>query len=136
MLQRFLDAQDENYESAISELRRGRKESHWIWYVFPQVAGLGFSAMAQDYAIRTREEALAYLEHPILGQRLRECCQALLPHKGSRIEDIMGFPDDMKLCSSMTLFVSVSADPGIFQAVLDTFYDGQTDERTIAFLAH
>ncbi len=133
-LQRFLSAQDEDYEFAINELRNGRKESHWIWYVFPQVSGLGSSSMAQDYAIASRDEAVAYLNHPVLGQRLQESCEALLPHRDSKIEDIMGFPDDLKLRSSMTLFASVSATPRIFQAVLDTFYNGQLDEKTIAFL--
>jgi uncharacterized protein (DUF1810 family) len=133
-LHRFLTAQDEDYEFAIEELRRGKKESHWIWYVFPQVAGLGSSSMAQDYAIASREEAVAYLDHPILSRRLQECCEALLPHRDSKIEDIMGFPDDLKLRSSLTLFASVSATPKMFQTVLDTFYGGQTDEKTIAFL--
>lgn len=133
-LQRFLREQDEDYQAAIEELRRGRKESHWIWYVFPQVAGLGTSSMAQDYAILSREEAVAYLDHPVLGQRLLECCEALLLHRDSKIEDIMGFPDNLKLQSSMTLFASVSATPKLFQAVLDVFYGGQTDAKTIAFL--
>ena len=133
-LERFLKAQDIDYPRAIEELRSGRKESHWIWYVFPQVAGLGYSAMSQEYAIRSRDEALAYVEHPILGQRLRDCCVALLRHEGSKIEDIMGFPDDLKLRSSMTLFASVSHNPSIFQQVLDAFFQGQPDERTIDFL--
>lgn len=133
-LQRFLSAQDEDFEFAINELRNGRKESHWIWYVFPQVSGLGSSSMAQDYAIASRDEAAAYLKHPVLSQRLQESCEALLLHRESKIEDIMGYPDDLKLRSSMTLFASVSASPRIFQTVLDTFYGGQTDEETIAFL--
>lgn len=134
-LQRFLAEQDEDYEFAIGELKRGKKESDWIWYIFPQVAGLGSSSMAQDYAIASREEAVAYLEDPVLGQRLQECCEALLLHTNSKIEDIMGFPDDLKLQSSMTLFASVSASPKLFQTVLDAFYGGQTDEKTIAFLS-
>jgi len=133
-LQRFLTAQDEDYELALEEIRHGRKESHWIWYIFPQVVGLGSSSMAQDYAITSQEEAVAYLNHPILSQRLRECCEYLLPHRDSKIESIMEFPDDLKLRSSMTLFAAVSATPMIFQTVLDTFYGGQSDENTIAFL--
>jgi len=134
-LNRFLVAQDEDYKFAIEELRRGRKESHWIWYVFPQVAGLGSSSMARDYAIRSREEAIDYLDHPVLGQRLEESCEALLRHRESKIGDIMGFPDDLKLRSSMTLFASVSATPKVFQAVLEAFYGGETDDKTIAFLS-
>ena len=134
-LGRFLSAQEQDYEIAIQELRRGRKESHWIWYVFPQVAGLGLSPTAQKYAIGSREEALAYLDHPTLGQRLQECCEAVLLHRGKQITDIMGFPDDLKLRSSMTLFASVAEDPQTFQAVLDAFYGGQTDQRTIDFLS-
>ena len=134
-LERFLTAQEQNYSDALRELRRGRKQSHWIWYVFPQVAGLGNSPTAQHYAIGSQEEAVAYLAHPVLGQRLRECCEALLPHRGSQITDIMGFPDDLKLRSSMTLFASVAEDPQIFQAVLDAFYGGRADQKTIDFLS-
>ena len=133
-LQRFITAQTEDYASALDELRRGRKESHWIWYIFPQVAGLGHSSMARKYAIQSREEAIAYLNHPVLGSRLRECCEALLIHRGKRVEDIMGYPDDLKLRSSMTLFAVVSGGDSIFRTVLDAFYSGQMDERTIALL--
>jgi uncharacterized protein (DUF1810 family) len=134
-LQRFLTAQAEVYECALGELRRGRKESHWIWYIFPQVAGLGRSSMAQRYAIQSRDEAIDYLNHPILGRRLRECCKALLTHSGKRVEDIVGNPDDLKLRSSMTLFAAVSDSDSIFNRVLDAFYAGQMDERTITFLS-
>ena len=133
-LQRFVSAQEDNYDTAIQELRRGRKKSHWIWYVFPQVAGLGYSSMAQYYAIGSRNEALEYLHHPILNQRLLDCCEALLAHRDSAIIDIMGSPDDMKLRSSMTLFASVSSQPAPFQSVLDTFYGGQNDNKTLEFL--
>ncbi len=133
-LQRFVDAQAEDYDCALEELRRGRKESHWIWYIFPQVAGLGHSSMAQEYAIQSREEAVAYLNHPVLGARLKQCCEALLKHRGKKVQDIMGFPDDMKLRSSMTLFAMVSAQDSIFGKVLDAFYSGEMDERTIEFL--
>lgn len=134
-LQRFLTAQSEDYECALSELQRGQKESHWIWYIFPQVAGLGHSPTAQKYAIKSRDEAIAYLDNPVLGTRLQRCCEALLKHRGKRVQDIMGFPDDLKLRSSMTLFALISAQGSIFHDVLDAFYSGQMDERTIAFLS-
>jgi len=133
-LKRFLTAQEEDYECAIRELKHGRKESHWIWYIFPQVAGLGHSAMAEKYAIRSRDEAVAYLEHPGLRDRLQQCCEALLQHQGRKIDDIMAYPDDLKLRSSMTLFASVSPPDNIFQKVLDAFCAGRMDERTIEFL--
>jgi uncharacterized protein (DUF1810 family)/predicted protein tyrosine phosphatase len=134
-LQRFLTAQAEDYECALGELKRGRKESHWIWYIFPQVAGLGHSSMAQEYAIRSRDEAVAYLGHPILGARLQQCCEALRKHQSKKVQDIMGFPDDLKLRSSMTLFAMISAPDSVFHKVLNTFYSGQVDERTVGFLA-
>jgi uncharacterized protein (DUF1810 family) len=133
-LQRFLAAQEDDYDLALGELERGRKESHWIWYICPQVAGLGHSPMAQMYAIRSKDEAIAYLHHPLLGARLRKCCEALLRHQGTQVQEIMGFPDDLKLCSSMTLFVMVSTPNSIFHKVLDAFYAGRMDERTLAFL--
>lgn len=133
-LNRFLTAQTKNYDCALEELRRGRKESHWIWYIFPQVAGLGHSSMAEKYAIQSREEAVAYLSHAVLGARLKQCCEALLKHHEKKIQDIMGFPDDLKLRSSMTLFAMISTEGSVFHKVLNAFYSGQKDERTIAFL--
>jgi len=133
-LHRFLTAQAQDYECALGELQRGRKESHWIWYIFPQVAGLGHSSMAQEYAIRSEAEAVAYLGHAILGARLQRCCEALLKHHGKSVQDIMGFPDDLKLRSSMTLFATISAPDSVFHKVLDAFYSGEMDKRTIAFL--
>lgn len=133
-LQRFIDAQDRDYTIALEELRRGRKESHWIWYIFPQVAGLGFSSMSQRYAINSREEGFAYLEHPVLGARLQECATVLLQHRERKIEDIMGYPDDLKLQSSMTLFASLSPPDSVYHLVLHTFYAGVMDSRTIDFL--
>ena len=133
-LQRFLTAQAEDYECALRELQRGRKESHWIWYIFPQVAGLGHSSMAKEYAIGSRDEAVAYLNHAILGSRLQRCCEALLEHQAKKVQDIMGFPDDLKLRSSMTLFAIISRQNSVFHKVLDAFYSGEMDERTIAFL--
>ena len=134
-LQRFLTAQAEDFECALAELKRGRKESHWIWYIFPQVAGLGHSSMAQQYAIRSRDEAVAYLEHAILGSRLKQCCEALLKHQGKKVQDIMGFPDDLKLRSSMTLFAMISKPDSVLHKVLNAFYSGEMDERTVRFLA-
>ena len=133
-LERFLTAQTEDYDCALRELERGQKESHWIWYIFPQVAGLGRSSMAQEYAIGSRDEAVAYLKHAVLGTRLQRCCEALLKHKDRKVEDIMGFPDDLKLRSSMTLFAMVSTQDSVFHKVLNAFYSGQMDDRTIAFL--
>ena len=133
-VQRFLAAQAEDYECALSELERGRKESHWIWYIFPQVAGLGRSSMAEEYAIGSRDEAVAYLNHPVLGARLQQCCEALLKHEGKRIQGIMGFPDDLKLRSSMTLFALISKSDSAFRKVLNAFYSGQMDDKTVAFL--
>ena len=133
-LQRFVTAQAEDYQCALGELQRGQKESHWIWYIFPQVAGLGHSPTAQEYAIRSRDEAVAYLTHAVLGTRLQRCCEALLKHQGRRIQDIMGFPDDLKLRSSMTLFAVLSTQGSVFHKVLDAFYCGQMDDRTLAFL--
>lgn len=133
-LQRFLAAQSENYEIALEELQRGRKRSHWIWYIFPQVAGLGHSSMAQAYAIQSRDEGLAYLEHEVLGRRLRECAAALLAHREVNIEDIMKFPDNLKLQSSMSLFASLSDAGSIFHRMLDLFYAGEMDSKTLDFL--
>jgi uncharacterized protein (DUF1810 family) len=133
-LQRFIDAQENTYQQALSELRRGKKQTHWIWYIFPQVAGLGSSSMAERYAIKSSAEAVAYAEHDILGARLRECTQALLAHEGRDIDDIMGFPDNLKLKSSMTLFAAISPPGSIFETVLDQFFGGQSDEKTVSFL--
>lgn len=133
-LNRFLVAQAGDYPVALAELHRGMKESHWIWYIFPQVAGLGRSSMAQEFAIRSRSEAVAYLAHTVLGARLRDCAGALLRHHDKNITDIMGCPDDLKLRSSMTLFAAVSPPDSVFQTVLDRFYAGNPDEKTLAFL--
>ena len=133
-LQRFVTAQAEDYQRALRELQRGQKKSHWIWYIFPQVAGLGHSPTAQEYAIRSRDEAVAYLTHAVLGTRLQRCCEALLKHNDRRIQDIMGRPDDLKLRSSMTLFAMLSSQDSIFHKVLGAFYSGHMDDRTVAFL--
>jgi len=133
-LERFVEAQEGSYAGALGELRRGRKASHWIWYVFPQVAGLGRSFLAEKYAIQSREEAEAYLGHPVLGARLVECAEALLGVEGKSVEEIMGYPDHLKLCSSMTLFAAVSPEGSVFGKVLERYYWGRVDERSVAFL--
>jgi uncharacterized protein (DUF1810 family) len=132
-LSRFLSAQESSYDTALSEIRNGRKQSHWIWYIFPQLRGLGLSGMAQRYGISGLEEARAYLEHTVLGKRLREISAALLSLQESDPHQIMGSPDDLKLRSSMTLFAYV--EPGtVFQDVLDKFYNGIPDEKTLQLL--
>jgi uncharacterized protein (DUF1810 family) len=133
-LERFVRAQDDVYEDALAELKAGRKRTHWMWFVFPQLAGLGRTATAQRYAIASIDEARAYLAHPVLGARLTEAARALLTVEGRSAEQIFGFPDDLKLRSSMTLFARAAEDPELFQAVLDRFYDGP-DAKTIDLLA-
>jgi uncharacterized protein (DUF1810 family) len=129
-LARFVSAQGGGvYERALAELRAGRKSSHWMWFVFPQVAGLGHSQVAHHYAIGSLAEARAYLAHPVLGPRLTECTEAVLAHQGN----FFPFPDDLKLRSSMTLFAQVADDPAPFRAVLARFYDGE-DPRTLDLL--
>ncbi len=131
-LQRFLDAQNEGgtYERALTELRAGRKTSHWMWFLFPQIEGLGRSPMAQRYAIGSAAEARAYLAHPVLGPRLRECAEALLEVEGRSAEQILGPVDALKLRSSMTLFAPVASDD-LFQRVLDRYYGGVPDPETV-----
>jgi uncharacterized protein (DUF1810 family) len=134
-LQRFLDAQQADYATACAELRAGRKRSHWIWYVFPQIEGLGASSMSQRYAIRSGDEARAYLEHPILGARLRECTALVERIQGGAIRDIFGSPDDAKFRSCMTLFAATAAeDGGLFQRAIDKWFAGEPDPFTIARL--
>lgn len=133
-LTRFVAAQEGSYEAALSEIRRGRKTGHWMWFVFPQIHGLGTSAMAQKYAVYSLGEARAYLEHPVLGDRLRECAAALLAHSGRSAEEILGGTDSMKLRSSMTIFERAAADPAPFAKVLELFYKGERDPATLARL--
>jgi uncharacterized protein (DUF1810 family) len=132
-LDRFVSAQDGVYPDALAEIRAARKRTHWMWFVFPQFAGLGSSSTAQRYAIASLDEARAYLAHPVLGPRLRECVAALLAVEGRSAADIFGFPDDLKLRSSMTLFAEAADDPAAFEAVLDRYYDGP-DERTLELI--
>jgi uncharacterized protein (DUF1810 family) len=137
-LQRFIDAQASAYDQALAELKQGRKRSHWIWFVFPQIHGLGHSAMSQRYAIASRAEALAYLQHPLLGPRLRECVEAVLAVEGRPIETILGPPDDLKFRSSMTLFAAVAAETGVaavpFERALQKYFDGERDPLTLSRL--
>ena len=133
-LERFLDAQATDYSRALSEIRNGRKQSHWMWYIFPQIAGLGLSDTAQFYSIKNRNEASDYLNHPVLGNRLIDISSALLRIDGKTANQILGSPDDLKLKSSMTLFSLLSDTDPVFQEVLDKFFDGQPDQRTIAIL--
>ncbi|WP_099020710.1 DUF1810 domain-containing protein [Mycolicibacterium palauense] len=141
-LRRFVEAQSGTYDTALGELRAGRKRSHWIWYVFPQLAGLGSSPTARYYAISGLAEARAYLRHPVLGPRLRECAQAVAAIEGRSAEDIFGWPDVLKVRSSMTLFARAArasdGDDRVFVAVLEKFYgdlpDGPQDPRTLGLL--
>lgn len=132
-LQRFVDAQASVYPYVLDELRDGRKRSHWMWFVFPQVAGLGRSVMAERFAISGRDEARAYLDHAILGARLREYTEAVLAHSGRSAHAIFGSPDDMKFRSSMTLFSAVGGDAP-FAAALDRFFAGEPDRATLRLL--
>jgi uncharacterized protein (DUF1810 family) len=134
-LERFVVAQSGIYQDALSELRAGEKRSHWMWFVFPQAAGLGSSPMARSYAISSRAEAAAYLAHPLLGRRLEECAGAVLAVEGRSAEQIMGYPDNLKLRSSMTLFAGVSPDNALFSSVLLKYFQGEQDPRTLEFLA-
>ena len=134
-LQRFLDAQQTQYQQALEELRAGRKRSHWIWFIFPQLQGLGRSAMAQRYAISGRAEAEAYLQHPVLGPRLLACTEAVLKHCADSAQQILGSPDDLKFRSCMTLFAQAAQDPAPFEQALQSFFDGQADPATLKRLS-
>jgi uncharacterized protein (DUF1810 family) len=130
-LQRFVDAQNPVYEKVCEELRAGRKQSHWMWFIFPQLRGLGHSHMATLYGISSRQEAEEYLQHPILGPRLRECTQLLNLVEGRSIHEIFGSPDDMKFRSSMTLFASVAGDNQIYRDALQKYFEGKFDALTV-----
>ena len=134
-LARFLDAQASVYAEALAELRAGKKQTHWMWFVLPQLRGLGHSAMATRYGIENAAEAAAYLAHPVLGARLRECVAAVRTHKEKTAREILGSPDDLKFRSCLTLFHAVSAaDDRLWQDALDQFYAGQHDEATLRLL--
>lgn len=133
-LNRFFQAQEHDYQTALAEVRAGYKCSHWMWYIFPQLKGLGFSSTAQFYGINGKEEAKAYLEHPVLGARLREITSVLLTLEGKSAVEIFGHTDAMKLRSSMTLFNAVANGEDIFQKVLNKYYGGKSDDITLAML--
>jgi len=133
-LEKFVAAQQHNYATALDEISSGRKQSHWMWYIFPQLDGLGFSEMAKRYGIRDLKQASAYLKHPLLGSRLTEISEALLTHEERSAHEIFGSPDDLKLRSSMSLFASVPSAPLVFQQVLDKFFSGHKDIKTLRIL--
>jgi uncharacterized protein (DUF1810 family) len=133
-LDRFLKAQEDDYEFALAEIRAGEKRSHWIWYIFPQIDGLAFSSTSKYYAIKSLEETRAYLAHPILGPRLLACAGALLAVEDRSAAEIFGFPDDLKVRSCATLFAHAATAPSVFDRILDRYYQGEHDPRTLALL--
>ena len=133
-LKRFLEAQSPLYPRVKAELRSGQKTGHWMWFIFPQLRGLGRSPMANEYGISSREEALAYLQHPILGERLRECTRLVYAVEGRSVNEIFGYPDDLKFRSSMTLFANVSPQDQIFKHALEKFFEGEPDRLTLQLL--
>ena len=132
-LNRFINAQDKIYNRVLAELKNGRKRSHWMWYIFPQFDGLAQSTTSKHYAIKSREEAIAYLNHPVLGTRLKECTDLILLIEGKTVSEIFGYPDDLKLFSSMTLFSEV-ADDSIFADVLDQYFQSDRDQKTLQLI--
>lgn len=130
-LERFVIAQNPVFEEVCSELRAGRKESHWIWFIFPQLKGLGHSHMAQNYAIGSREEAEAYARHPVLGTRLTECTRLVNAVEGRSVDEILGYPDNLKFRSSMTLFAIVTPGNGVFEQALQKYFHGALDQFTV-----
>ena len=133
-LDRFRLAQNDCFLQAFAEIRAGRKKSHWMWYIFPQFDGLGFSPTSKRYAIKSTAEARAYLRHPVLGARLKQCCEALVAGNERSAANVFGSPDDMKLRSCATLFAAVSPPGSLFEQVLNRFFDGVPDEHTIRLL--
>jgi uncharacterized protein (DUF1810 family) len=134
-LARFVEAQRPVMDDVRAELAAGRKRTHWMWFVFPQLRGLGHSAMARHYGIASRDEAVAYLAHPVLGARLRECVELVLAVQGRTAHEIFGSPDDLKLRSCLTLFREVDGADGVFGRALARYYDGQSDPMTLQLLA-
>ena len=133
-LNRFIEAQMAIYEGAMLELARGRKDSHWVWYIFPQIEGLGNSDTIKLYAIKSLEEGRAYLKHPVLGPRLIKACEILLSLKDASMDEVMGFPDDLKLLSSMTLFEALADSNSIFTKVIDVYFDSERDEISLKLI--
>jgi uncharacterized protein (DUF1810 family) len=134
-LNRFIEAQMTTYEGAILELAQGRKESHWVWYIFPQIDGLGRSDTAKLYSIKSLEEGRAYLEHPVLGPRLIEACEIILSLEDISMNQVMGFPDDLKLLSSMTLFEFISGSNSIFTKIIEIYFDDKRDETSLSIIS-
>ena len=133
-LNRFIEAQMAIYEGAMLELARGRKDSHWVWYIFPQIEGLGNSDTIKLYAIKSLEEGRAYLKHPVLGQRLIKACEILLSLKDASMDEVMGFPDDLKLLSSMTLFEALSDSNSIFTKIIEFYFEDERDEISLKLI--
>jgi len=133
-LNRFIIAQDKVYNTVLAELRSGEKRTHWMWFIFPQIDGLGYTPTSIYYAIKNREEAREYWDHPILGPRLLECSEAVMAVQGFTASDIFGYPDYLKLKSSMTLFASVAGQDSVFSRILDKYYNGEQDARTLELL--
>jgi len=133
-LQRFIDAQEADFATALAEIKNGRKRSHWMWYIFPQLRGLGSSDTSRYYGIQSLDEAESYINHPVLGQRLIEMCLALLQLKSDNANEIFGSPDDLKLRSSMTLFASLPDAYPVFQSVLEKFFNGEADDKTLRLI--
>lgn len=133
-LNRFVLAQADDYEPALVEIRAGRKRTHWMWYIFPQIDGLGFSSKSRRYAIRSLAEARAYLDHPVLGPRLVECAEAALAVAGRSAHDVFGSPDDMKLRSCATLFARATSADSVFSRLLDKYFEGKPDGMTLGLL--
>jgi uncharacterized protein (DUF1810 family) len=133
-LQRFVEAQEPVYGQACAELRAGRKQTHWMWFIFPQLRGLGRSSTAEKFGISSLEEAQAYAAHPALGARLRECCRSLLQLDSGDARAVFGFPDDLKLRSSMTLFARAAPAESVFREVLDRFFGGEEDAATLRLI--
>jgi uncharacterized protein (DUF1810 family) len=133
-LKRFIEAQQRDYETALAEIANGRKRSHWMWYIFPQINGLGFSSTSQYYSIADINEATAYFRHPVLGERLVAICQVLLALENTTATQVFGSPDDMKLQSCMTLFAAVKNSDNVFQQILNKFFKGKPDSQTLIIL--
>lgn len=133
-LSRFVSAQENVYQQVLTELEQGRKRTHWIWFIFPQIDGLGHSSMAERYAIKSLDEARAYLRHPVLGARLQQCTEKVIAIDGKSIATIFGYPDDLKFRSSMTLFASIAGPESVFSAALEKYFDGEKDAMTLALL--
>lgn len=133
-LDRFIKKQQQTYSVAYAELSQGRKRTHWMWWIFPQIAGLGMTSTSHFYSIKSLDEAKAFLNHPYLGKNIRELSNVLLMLDIDDASVVMGYPDDLKLCSSMTLFAEAAPEEDLFQKVLNKFYDGKKDERTLDIL--